>query len=303
MERYDALTDPLCSSMAPCRATFRVNVVAHLSEDCIERLWDTSCLFGWSWVDWASTLGWASTLAGECNGLEKKQPTVLEGDIGYDGRIEAAFFHAGYVRVQRQCAQIRQREKLLPLAAHAFQHSQVEERLWVRQRPLVGVVLAVAQHEVIVLDTRTVRLGLAWNRWFALQRHIEAYEWVFTADPDQFISHQCFLSYSFTDVLREAQVKDMNTPRPVIIMRDFPRFHTLNSAGVFFRGVDHCGLPCENHKETTWFGGFWWGFEGLHGFSQMKVISAFFQLEHMKWYIKRKLERKKISTFIFAGHS
>ena len=25
------------------------------SEDCIERLWDTSCLFGWSWVDWSGT--------------------------------------------------------------------------------------------------------------------------------------------------------------------------------------------------------------------------------------------------------
>lgn len=81
------------------------------------------------------------------------------------------------------------------------------------------------------------------------------------------------------------------TRAEVIIMRDFPRFHTLNSAGVFFRGVDHCGNMF-HHKETTWFGGFWWGFEGPHVLARWKW-RAFFQLQHIKWYISRKLNGRK----------
>eukprot|EP00438_Fugacium_kawagutii_P032556 Skav201092 [mRNA] locus=scaffold2562:107064:116388:+ [translate_table: standard] len=62
---------------------------------------------------------------------------------------------------------------------------------------------------------------------------------MFIATGYRFISHQCFLSYSLTDVLREAQV---GSKPPVIIMRDFPHFHTLNSAGVFFRGSEAARL-------------------------------------------------------------
>lgn len=197
-----------------------------------------------------------------------------------DSRISASFFHPGYMQMQKDCSRLRARElrKMLPKAAHAFRSSRSEERLWVKQRPRVGVVLAVAQHEAATYahvlslwrcycarhgdcevvvewnnflkawDYPTVssdegrRYGLAWNRWFALQRHLEAYEWVFTADPDQFISHQCFLSYSFSDVLREAQVAQTASEPPVIVMRDFPHFHSLNSAGVFFRGSEAARL-------------------------------------------------------------
>eukprot|EP00931_Biecheleriopsis_adriatica_P100774 TRINITY_DN76015_c0_g1_i1.p1 TRINITY_DN76015_c0_g1~~TRINITY_DN76015_c0_g1_i1.p1 ORF type:complete len:581 (-),score=85.64 TRINITY_DN76015_c0_g1_i1:239-1945(-) len=90
------------------------------------------------------------------------------------------------------------------------------------------------------------KVGFTWNRWFALQRHLDAYEWVFTADPDQFISHQCFASYSLSDALREAGALGKgDADTPVIVMRDFPDFHTLNSAGVFMRGGEAARLFLE----------------------------------------------------------
>eukprot|EP00439_Symbiodinium_sp_Y106_P017906 s25_g2.t1 len=169
---------------------------------------------------------------------------------------------------------------LAPRAARALASDALREsRAWVSERPKVGVILAMsrseaslykntmdiwhcycARHkdcEVVVewdnflqvgqypyvwleTETPTRRVGFAWNRWFALQRHLDAFEWVFTADPDQFISHECFLSFSFTDVLRQASAATPPSDGilPVVVMRDFPGFQTLNSAGVFFRGSD-----------------------------------------------------------------
>lgn len=76
------------------------------------------------------------------------------------------------------------------------------------------------------------RIGKSWNRWFALRRHLDAYEWVLTVDPDQFPSQECFLGRSLSTVLKDAGADD---PSVMLVMRDFPRFHTLNSAGVFLR--------------------------------------------------------------------
>jgi len=87
------------------------------------------------------------------------------------------------------------------------------------------------------------------------------------------------------------------TRAEVIIMRDFPRFHTLNSAGVFFRGVDHCGLPCFTTKKPRGFGGFWWGFEGPHVLARWKW-RAFFQLQHIKWYISANWTEENINFHI-----
>ncbi|CAE8642483.1 unnamed protein product, partial [Polarella glacialis] len=175
----------------------------------------------------------------------------------------------------------RELHRLLPQAAHAFSRTAMREnRLWVHTRPRIGVILALskdhayfygralglwrcycARHrdcEVVVewenfLKAYPYRLmmdegghikptwGLSWNRWFALQRHLDAYEWVFSADPDQFVSQQCFASYSLSDALRAAGALDLPSDggvAPVLVARDFPRFHTLNSASVFLRGGD-----------------------------------------------------------------
>lgn len=125
---------------------------------------------------------------------------------------------------------------------------------------LVGIDEATGQ--------RFVRLGKEWNRWFALERHLGEFELSYTADPDQFPSRQCY-GTSFTTALKAQGLTQFgepytcndtgkkrstcrgegsaNLPAPVsagsnpawsgpdVIMRDFPRFHSLNSAGVFFR--------------------------------------------------------------------
>jgi len=81
-----------------------------------------------------------------------------------------------------------------------------------------------------------VKVGKAWNRWYALRRHLDAYEWVFTADPDQFPSWECFNSVPLSEALKSVDAEARGRTPPVVVMRDFPRYHTLNSAGIFFRG-------------------------------------------------------------------
>ncbi|CAE7576400.1 unnamed protein product [Symbiodinium sp. CCMP2456] len=94
--------------------------------------------------------------------------------------------------------------------------------------------LPAGQYPYVWLDSEAKtpkrRFGFSWNRWFALQRHLDAFEWVFTADPDQFISHECFLSFSFTDVLRQASAvaPPSDGVLPVVVMRDFPEFQNLH---------------------------------------------------------------------------
>mmetsp|Transcript_100307 Transcript_100307/g.323681 ORF Transcript_100307/g.323681 Transcript_100307/m.323681 type:complete len:701 (-) Transcript_100307:83-2185(-) len=119
-----------------------------------------------------------------------------------------------------------------------------------------------------------LRKGREWNRWYALERHLGEFDLSFTADPDQFPSRQCF-GTSFTAALAahgltpsarpcaqgpgEARCHARSPagqgaagasttsqgagdpagaedwPGPDVVMRDFPRYHSLNSAGVFLR--------------------------------------------------------------------
>lgn len=81
------------------------------------------------------------------------------------------------------------------------------------------------------------RRGKEWNRWFALDRHLREFELIFTADPDQFVSRECY-GTSLSSALGAHNLSwplDKSWNGPDIIMRDFPRYHTLNSAGVFVR--------------------------------------------------------------------
>eukprot|EP00928_Gymnodinium_smaydae_P069238 TRINITY_DN5264_c2_g1_i1.p1 TRINITY_DN5264_c2_g1~~TRINITY_DN5264_c2_g1_i1.p1 ORF type:complete len:660 (-),score=80.98 TRINITY_DN5264_c2_g1_i1:328-2169(-) len=88
--------------------------------------------------------------------------------------------------------------------------------------------------EVVATDFEGVvtKRGKAWNRWFALRRYLDRYEWLFTADPDQFISRECFRDTPLSAALRDVDASAQ------VVMRDFARFQTLNSAGVFFRRGD-----------------------------------------------------------------
>mmetsp|Transcript_96334 Transcript_96334/g.272417 ORF Transcript_96334/g.272417 Transcript_96334/m.272417 type:complete len:612 (-) Transcript_96334:143-1978(-) len=97
-----------------------------------------------------------------------------------------------------------------------------------------------------------LRIGKAWNRWFALQKHLgySRYEWLFTADPDQFPSQQCFRSVPLSEALRGVGESGH------VVVRDFADFQTLNSAGVLFRN----GAPSRLFLDLLFGKMFWDGF-------------------------------------------
>eukprot|EP00929_Paragymnodinium_shiwhaense_P065454 TRINITY_DN32803_c0_g6_i1.p1 TRINITY_DN32803_c0_g6~~TRINITY_DN32803_c0_g6_i1.p1 ORF type:complete len:598 (+),score=89.08 TRINITY_DN32803_c0_g6_i1:84-1877(+) len=108
---------------------------------------------------------------------------------------------------------------------------ETEDFLKLHQYPIVRAY-EPAQSQVIT------KVGKAWNRWYALRKHISAgdHEWLFTADPDQFISQQCYRSEPLSRALQGLDARNH------VVMRDFARFQTLNSAGVFFRSSAPAGL-------------------------------------------------------------
>lgn len=165
---------------------------------------------------------------------------------------------------------------LTGVATTAFAEEEMSAaRPWVGGRPRIGVIIAMARRDrklyantldmwrcycahhgdcELVLEIADFMedgeyprsplqqyggnlIGKAWNRWYALRRHLDSYEWVFTADPDQFPSRECFGSFSFTDVLKAAGLDEAGRYyKTVIVMRDNLSFHTLNSAGFLIRG-------------------------------------------------------------------
>eukprot|EP00930_Biecheleria_cincta_P013393 TRINITY_DN11963_c0_g1_i1.p1 TRINITY_DN11963_c0_g1~~TRINITY_DN11963_c0_g1_i1.p1 ORF type:complete len:630 (+),score=80.00 TRINITY_DN11963_c0_g1_i1:160-1890(+) len=289
-EREAFLTDPVCQALA--------TYVERLPTACLNELSVTSCLKGLVLIRWNTILyararrspGWeemensslqCSVILRDLRSDYKRLDIVEKENMPWAFR--PFWFETRYVSMLRRCVDIRKHElyTLLPRAAYAFSTAALqEERLWVRERPRIGVILAMTKKEAhfyghalgiwrcycarhgdceIVVEWEnflkygdypanyavdyytqefSMKRGFAWNRWFALQRHLDAYEWVFTADPDQFISRQCFTSYSLSDALQASGALDPagSTLPPVLVMRDFPTFQTLNSAGVFLRG-------------------------------------------------------------------
>ena len=256
-----------------------VKYVQHLPSKCSDLPGD--CIPGWAAIAWHLTLQkfYRRKRGRSSHGCFKflSDLRLLYAQMKATLQRLPNNLEASYIKLQGACAEIRQRElkEMVARARLAFQSK--EERFWVQQRPRVGVVLAMSEKDMsslyrntlhlwkcycakhgdceVVVELKnflkitdypvirthdTYRRGFAWNRWFALQRHLDAYEWVFTADPDQFISRQCFSSYSFSDVLREAKVDE--DPSVVMVMRDFPEFHTLNSAGIFFKASEAARL-------------------------------------------------------------
>lgn len=186
-------------------------------------------------------------------------------------------FHLKYLRRCGRLRK-RELRRHLPRARIAFsKEAMLEPRPHVRGRASIGIVVAVSQsqwkyygqildswhcycakhkdcevvlewsdfltlHEYPTLKfwesgAMKMVVGKTWNRWFALRRHLDSFQWVLTLDPDQFLSRACFGAVSLTDALKAAGAPDAAWP-PVIVMRDFPRYHTLNSAAVFLRGGD-----------------------------------------------------------------
>lgn len=289
-EREAFLTDPVCQALS--------TYVERLPEACLSELSSTSCLKGLVLIRWNNFLyararhssGWETMESSsmECSRVlrnlraDHKRLDIVEKSM-LPWKLKPFWFESRYVSMLKRCVRVRKDElyALLPRANYAFSRSALqEERLWVRERPRIGVILAMAKKEAhfyghaigiwrcycarhrdceIVIEWEnflkygeypsnyavdhytqdfSMKRGFAWNRWFALQRHLDTYEWVFTADPDQFISHQCFTSYSLTDALQASGALNPvgSAPPPVLVMRDFPTFQTLNSAGVFLRG-------------------------------------------------------------------
>lgn len=205
----------------------------------------------------------------------------------------------------------RELRRLLPRAALAFApHGRTAgTRPWVGGRPRIGVIVALAPREAqeyrrtldvwkcycrrhsdceVVVETadflppskypimktidegvHKVKYGKAWNRWFALRRHLDSYEWVLTADPDQFLGRDCFGSVSLSEALAAAGVD--SGPGPAVVMRDFPRFHTLNSAGIFFRGGEEARLLLD-----LMFGKMYW--VGMGDFDQSAFDQSILEL-------------------------
>jgi len=180
--------------------------------------------------------------------------------------------------------------RYIPRASSAFAPAALgSKRPWVSQKPRVGVIVAVAQKDLsfygAVLDmwrcyckhhgdcevviepddflkteeypsqylggpTWTRRYGKSWNRWYALRRHLDSFEWVMSVDPDQFMSRPCFGNVSLSSLL-----PDRKESMPITIFRDFPAIHTLNSAAVFLRGGEAARLFLDLMFEKTHYSG------------------------------------------------